>query len=211
MMRFMLDINKNKASYFLSVCLLAGLLVMSSCSEKKPDLIKKVDFKKAEFAPFVEPDFPFITTTVDARKLGPAFPDDNVVPRCLALQLGEQAYACFDTDMLRWAVAWTGDFLPMVTMAQISYRDFHNKDNKIPEPLGTPQIATGLYPGWMGANPSFTDPRPPAPNPDGPSWGPVSPEKGRWNGVYLQGDQVVLSYSVRGTDIYEKPGIIATN
>lgn len=204
----MFDSNKYIKNCIMLCSLIIGVFIWNGCNNKNPDLIKKVNFEKAEFAPFVEPEFPFITTTVDARQLGPAFPNDNVAPRCLALKLGQQAYACFDTDMLRWAVAWTGEFLPMVTMAQISYRDFHNKGNKIPEPLGTPQIATGLYPGWMGANPSFTDPRPPAPNPKGPSWGPISPKKGRWNGVYLQGDQVVLSYTVRGTNIYEKPGSI---
>ena len=163
-------------------------------------------YNPEEIAPFVEPDFPFITTSVDARELGSGFPDDNITPRCLALRLSSEAFACFDTDMLRWSVAWTGDFLPMVTMAQISYRDFHNKSNEIPTIAGQPQIATGLYPGWTSGKPSFTDPRPPAPNLDGPSWGPLPEKFGRWNGVYLNGQEVVLNYTVHNTAIYEKPG-----
>lgn len=189
---------------------LIGTILLTGCTGDTKDIkvIKEVNFEEAEFDHFVEPDFPFITTSVDARSLGPGFPADNIVPRCLALRLGEEAYACFDTDMLRWSVAWTGDFLPMVTMGQISYNDFHNKDNEIPTVLGKPKIATGLYPGWSGPEPEFTDPRPPRTDVNAPTWGPVPEEIGRWNGVYLQGQDVVMSYTVQNTDVYEKPGSI---
>ncbi len=202
---------KSKSSTLIPVWhfLLVGcLILLAGCGTNDEDIISEQDFNPDEIAPFVEPDFPFITTSVDARELGESFPNDNITPRCLALRLGSEAYACFDTDMLRWSVAWTGDFLPMVTMGQISYRDFHNKDNEIPLIAGQPQIATGLYPGWMGENPRFRDPRPTAPNPDGPSWGPLPLELGRWNGIYLDGKDIVMSYTVQNTDIYEKPGVV---
>ncbi|MEX2367859.1 MAG: DUF6797 domain-containing protein [Balneolaceae bacterium] len=193
-------------SFLLSLIL--GLILLTSACEQKTPVISENNFHEAEIAPFVEPDFPFITTSVDARDLGAAFPDDNITPRCLALQLGNDAYACFDTDLLRWSVGWTGEFLPMVTMAQISYRDFFNKDNQIPEILGQPKIATGLYPGWSGSDPRFRDPRPTPPNPEDPSSGPLPPEMGRWNGIYLNGEDAVLSYTVGNTRIYENPGSI---
>ena len=101
-----------------------------------------------ELGSFVETGFPYISTSVDGRKLGPAFPEDNMAARTLALQLGDDAYACFDTDLLRWSVAWTGKFLPMALMAQVSYKDFFNKNNKIAALTGDAKIATGLYPGW---------------------------------------------------------------
>lgn len=185
-----------------------GLLTGCTQEPEDTDVIKEVNFEEADFAPFVEPNFPFITTSIDARELGPGFPANNIAPRCLALRLEEEAYACFDTDMLRWSVAWTGEFLPMVTMGQISYNDFHNKDNEIPTIVGEPEIATGLYPGWSGEEPRFTDPRPRRTDLDAPTWGPVPEEIGRWNGVYLQGEDVVMSYTVQNTDIYEKPGSI---
>lgn len=196
---------RNSYKYFFQIVWLAGVILLVGCG---PEPITEQNFDTEEIAPFVEPDFPFITTSIDARELGPGFPDDNIVPRCLALRLGSEAYTCFDTDMLRWSVAWTGDFVPMVTMAQISYRDFYNKDNEIPLIGGDPKIATGLYPGWSGASPGFTDPRPPSPHPQSPSWGPIPSKIGRWNGVYLNGQDVVMSYSVQGIDIYEKPGSI---
>ena len=190
----------------LSAICLAAILI-TACSEE-PGHITDVNFDEIEFDHFVEREFPFITTSLDARELGADFPNDNITPRCLALRLGSEAYACFDTDMLRWSVAWTGEFLPMVTMAQISYRDFHNKDNEIPIIAGTPQIATGLYPGWNSEEPLFDDPRPPAPHPDEPSWGPMPQEMGRWNGIYVTDDGPVLNYTVNNTDIFEFPGSI---
>src|SRR5690606_32327701 len=185
--------------YFLllSLCLI-------SCGGEPP--ITEVNFEEAEFASFVEPDFPFITTSMDGRKLGQGFPEDNLSARVLALRLGNDAYVGFDTDLLRWAVAWTGEFLPMVTMAQISYNDFHNKSNQLPVINGDPKIATGVYAGWSGPEPLFNDPRPPASNPKGLPWGPLPEEIGRWNGVYLVDQEVVLSYTVHGTAIVEKPG-----
>lgn len=182
------------------------LLILSGCAEEP---ITEVNFEEAEFAPFVETDFPFITTSMDGRELGPGFPKDNIASRCLALRLGEGAYACFDTDMLRWSVAWTGDFLPMVTMAQISYNDFHEKDNQLPVIGGDPKIATGLYPGWGGPEPQFADPRPAGPNPEGPAWGPLPVEIGRWDGIYLIGGEVVMAYTAQDTEIFEKPGSIS--
>src|SRR5687767_2495216 len=59
-----------------------------------------------QFAPFVEPGFPFIVSSVDAGKLGPAFPERNLAVRCVLLLLGNDTHACFDTDLLRIAAVW---------------------------------------------------------------------------------------------------------
>ncbi|AHG93485.1 cytochrome c class I (plasmid) [Gemmatirosa kalamazoonensis] len=160
------------------------------------------------FAPFVEPGFPFIVSTVDAGKLGPAFPTRNLGVRCVIVMLGNDAYACFDTDLLRVAAAWHGGFVSMTTMAQVSYQQPGNKNNAIPRVLGTPIVATGVYPGWNpGAD--FADPRPPGPNPDAVGRGPIAPERGRWNGVYVAGREAVLSYTVAGTEVREQLGSAA--
>lgn len=154
-----------------------------------------------QLASFVEPGFPFISTSVDARKLGGGYPKDNQAARTLALQLGDSAYACFDTDLLRWSVAWTGKFLPMVLMAQVSYKDFFNKNNNIATVPGTPVIATGAYAGWSAGKPAYrTDQTLP------PSWKPLPAEQGRYNGVYIYGNRSVLDYSVGKARIYEMPG-----
>ncbi len=193
-----------KLTFILPILFLFTLILFSSCKEE--DLITSVNFEEVEFADFVEEDFPYIITSMDARNLGESFPDDNISPRVLAMRLGEEAYACFDPDMLRWSVAWTGDFLPMVTMAQISYKDFYEKKNEIPRIGGTPHFATGQYPGWSLGEPRFEDPRPANPYPGAPSWGPLDASEARWNGHYLVGDKLILSYEVGGVDILELPG-----
>src|SRR5690606_15307578 len=119
------------------------------------------DFDKAAYKGFVEGDFPFITTVLDARKLGEGFSDFNVVSRGLAIQLGNNSYACFDMDLLRWSVAWSGEFISMVLPAQVSYLDyFKRNNNELPIILGDPKIANGMYAGWSVENPNFMEVRP---------------------------------------------------
>nr|MBI1231640.1 c-type cytochrome [Cytophagales bacterium] len=204
------DSTTRKASQFRAYLHLSisFFLVVLAISCKEEPRIESVDFTQIEFADFVEPDFPYITTSMDARTLGAGFPEDNISARVLAMQLGDSAYACFDPDMLRWSVAWTGAFLPMVTMAQISYKNFYDKNNKIPRIGGDPHFATGQYPGWSVGEPVFADPRPANPYPNAPSWGPLSAADGRWEGHYLVDDALVLSYTVNGVSILEKPGVV---
>jgi cytochrome c2 len=163
-----------------------------------------------EFDPFVEREFPFITTflLVTDGESENLYPENNIVARCLALILGEQSYACFDTDMLRWAAAWTGDFVPLEGVSQIAYPDFLSRNDRMPWLSEQPHLITGLYPGWSTGEPLLEDPRLPAPHPREPSWGPVPQEIGRWNGIYLTDNGPVLSYTAGETEILEKPGAV---
>ena len=158
------------------------------------------------FADFVEPGFPFIVSTVDAGKLGASFPERNLAVRCVILMLGNDSYACVDTDLLRVAAAWRGEFVTMTTMAQVSYQQPGNKNNAIPRILGKPVIATGIYPGWTSGEPDFRDPRPAGPNPALVGRGPIAAAEGRWNGLSVSGKEAVLSYTVAGADIREQVG-----
>src|SRR5690625_3652676 len=100
---------------------MALLLVAGACMSPDPDpdpaptppedIITEVQIDEDhQFAPFVEPEFPFIHTSlvVSVDEGETQIPDMNIVPRCLALILGESSYACFDMYMLRWAAACTG-------------------------------------------------------------------------------------------------------
>src|SRR5215218_8632706 len=158
---------------------------------------------------FVEPGFPYFVTTLDAGKLGAAFPRRNLAVRCVVLMLGNDSYACFDTDLLRLSVAWRGGFMSLTTMAQVSYDKPFNKNNAIPRVLGTPIVANGMYAGWTSGAPSFSDPRPAGPNPDDAGRGPIALSAGRWNGVQVMKDRAVLSYEVAGTAIHEELWSIA--
>jgi len=156
--------------------------------------------------PFIEPGFPFIVSTLDAGMTGGAFPARNLAVRCVVLMLDDDTHACFDTDLLRVAAAWRGGPMKLTTMAQVSYDKPFNKNNAIPKLVGTPIVATGIYPGWAGAAPTFSDPRPAGPNPSDVGRGPIAAERGRWNGLHVVGKEAVLSYTVEGTDIAEQIG-----
>ena len=165
--------------------------------------------QEPKFGPFVEPGFPYFVTTLDAGKLGAAFPQRNLAVRCVVLTLGNDSYACFDTDLLRLSVAWRGGFMSLTTMAQVSYNQPFNKNNAIPRVLGTPVVANGMYAGWASGAPSFTDPRPAGGNPDDMGRGPIAASAGRWNGVTVAKDRAVLSYTVAGTEVSEEIGSVA--
>ena len=188
----------------IRMLLAIGLMVTAmACNKEQP--LTRQQFNEDSLAAFVESDFPFITTSIDARDLGATFPN-SVTPRCVAVKFTSEANGCFDTDLLRWSVAWTGDFVSMTTMAQTSYRDFHNKGNKLPVILGNPVYANGVYPGGFVGEPDFQDPRPPSPAEGDPSWGPLPAGMGRWNGLHLQENSVLFDYSLHGNHILERPG-----
>ncbi len=191
----------------LAGCLvLAGSLFLTRCVTNRPALISENNFDSLQLANFIEPDFPYISTSMDARKLGPSFPDNNLSARTLALQLGDSSYACFDTDMMRWTVAWTGEFLPMFLMPQISYKEYFNKNNKNPIIGGDPQHATGLYQGWSTGKPVFEDIREGAGDPEHHVWGPLPATTARWIGAFVYQNKAILNYSVGNTPVYEMPG-----
>lgn len=181
------------------------LLVLSGCRNDE-SIILENDFETVEFGKYIEPDFPFISGYLDLRSLGEQFPSaDNVVARGLMLNLGDSAFACFDTDLLRWSVSWTGKPLSGL-LPQISYQDFFNKENGVPEISGDPKFVTGVYPGWSIGTPSFKEVREENQYRGGYYWGPIPEEYGRWNGVYVYGNKALLSYRIGETSILEMPG-----
>ncbi len=201
------ELKKGKRKYYgyYVLCMMAFITVYACHTGK--EIVQKNDYHSLKLAPFVEPNFPYISTSLDARRIGHGLPDTNVVARGLAMQLGNDAYACFDTDLLRWSVAWTGDFLTLVLSAQVSYSDFfkENKD-ELPVIKGKPAIATGMYAGWSLDQPAFYDPRPDSQKVEGWRWGPTPTTVGRWNGAYIYDSSVVLSYSIGKIEIVEMPG-----
>ena len=159
------------------------------------------------WADFVEPDFPFFSSVLDARGAGM---DDNLTARGLILNLGHGYWACFDTDLLRVAAIWSGTGVTPVGMAQGSY---HLAGEKAPEGQGTlPRIAgtllagNGLYPAWqidLGRPPSLVDPRPAGSDPRELARGPVDRASGRFRALRLTSSGVVLEYEAYGASIQE--------
>jgi len=119
------------------------------------------------WADFVETNFPFFSSVLDARNVGHGLPSDNLTPRGIILNLGNECWACFDIDLLRMSAVWVGQGVSPVSMSQGSYHSPGTKapegQNSLPQIVGTPWLANGIYPGWQeGEQFSLTDPREPA-------------------------------------------------
>src|SRR5204863_6233697 len=76
---------------------------------------------EAKWAGFVETNYPFFSSVLDARNLGPGWPTNNLTPRGLILNLGNDCWACFDTELLRMSAVWHGLGVTPVSLSQGSY------------------------------------------------------------------------------------------
>jgi cytochrome c2 len=160
------------------------------------------------WADWVEPDFPFFSSVLDARHAGAEPRGDNLTPRALILNLGHGLWAAFDTDLLRVAALWRGNGVTPKALAPGSY---HQSDKKTPggqtpapEPDGTVWIANGIYPGWqMGPAIRDIDPRDPAPSPEEVGRGPLPPNLGSFKAVRIRSGAVILEYNVGDTEVRE--------
>jgi len=161
---------------------------------------------------FVEKDFPFFSSVLDAREVGEGFPKDNLTPRGIILNLGHNLWACFDTDLLRIACIWEGEAgKPPVSADALAPGSYHvagqkTKDGQeyLPKPIGKVWLANGIYPGWqVGEKPSFVDPREPTPSPEEVGRGPLDPKTGRFIAVETIEGGARLIYEVRGLLMHE--------
>jgi glucose/arabinose dehydrogenase/cytochrome c551/c552 len=162
----------------------------------------------ATTTPWVEPDFPFFSSVVDARKAGAGFPANNLTPRGIVVRVGPETWAAFDVDLLRVAAVWHGNGVTPVALAPGSYNKPDRKtpggQSQLPEPDGSVWLANGIYPGWqIGDRVSLADPREPAPSPEEVGRGPVPDSIGRFNAIRQVSNGVVLEYTVNGAMVQE--------
>ena len=126
---------------------------------------------------------PFISSTIAT---------EPVTEKAIAVKVNEQASAvmAFDTDLLRVSAAWTGGMLNWFS-ARDGLQNW-------PTPGGAIHFTTRKGPGWSRTG-SFADPR------DVPA-GPLPKSWGHYKGLYLNGDQVVFSYTIGATQVFDSPG-----
>ncbi|MGH9309346.1 MAG: hypothetical protein ACRD1U_08235, partial [Vicinamibacterales bacterium] len=98
-------------------CPLAVLVGIAS-SEPSP---QRTPVAAPSWADWVEPDFPFFSSVLDARTAGAGLPADNLSPRAIILNLGNGLWAAFDTDLVRVAAMWRGKGVTPVALAPGSY------------------------------------------------------------------------------------------
>ncbi|MBA2355901.1 MAG: hypothetical protein H0V80_14695 [Acidobacteria bacterium] len=135
---------------------------------------------------------PFVSTTIAADPLSPT--RSIVVHKGIAVRVASdpEAVVTFDTDLLRVAAAWTGGGL--------QWSSARDGLEQWPSPAGFTHFTTAQRPGWTTTG-DFADPRP---------WryGPLPREKGRYKGLYVQGDTVVFAYAIGDAGILERPGFL---
>jgi hypothetical protein len=141
---------------------------------------------------------PFITGTIESagnlalkgmaikltKDTFQAPPEDGKEP-------GKMAAICFDPDEIRFAFAWTDGYLKMPT----------GRDGIEGHPSTVGNVAFSIKrnsPGWSKTD-DFKDPRP-------KPFGPLPHAWGHYKGTYINGDKVVVSYTVGDTLILDQPG-----
>jgi hypothetical protein len=146
---------------------------------------------------FAQMDFgPYLATTASLEK-------GNNIYKGILIPLNKEKTAtyCFDTEMLRSA-AWTGNFL------HFESRAFVDDSNEYSYVDGDIVYQTQVTPGWSATD-KRDDPRPPTDPARGPDKdGPLPRSWGRYNGLYVNGDKIVLSYTVGETKILELPAMV---
>ncbi len=194
----------------LSLSLIASLFGTPTASAQ--DLSSPKGQSEAGWGPWVEPDFPFFSSVLDARHLGEGWPKNNLTPRGIVIYLGHDLWACFDVDLLRISLIWQGNGVTPVAMAPGTYVNFGWKtkggETDLAEPDGKPWLANGIYAGWQvlkdaSQKPDFSDPREPAPSADEIGRGPLDVKAGIFTAIRIEGTRCVLVYKVGQTQIEE--------
>jgi hypothetical protein len=147
---------------------------------------------------FAQMDFgPYIATTTSLAK-------GNNIYKGILIPLNKEKTAafCFDTEMLR-AAAWTGNFLHWESRA------FVDDSNEYSYVDGDIVFQTQVTPGWSATD-KRDDPRPATDAKRGPDKdGPLPRTWGRYDGLYLNEEKVVLSYTVGQTKVLEMPAMVS--
>ena len=173
----------------------------------------------SKWAPWIEPETPFFSSSLDLRDADPNAVPMNVTPRGIVLNLGHDCWACFDTDLLRVAAIWTGKAVTPEALGPLSYQEAGNfktlgGQGNLPKPDGTLVLTSGVYPGWQVLksaedNPVFVDPREAQPSAEEPGRGPL-PADTRLRAVRIRsfrhGDKLftrhqALDFTAGGTPI----------
>lgn len=140
---------------------------------------------------YFESSFPFQMACINAN-----YPSNNTAMKGIAVRVGNDATMLFDTDVCRMAAGWTGGFISSRGVA------FDGGHGHHPAMVGTQEFGVGNGPGVAGPDGSFADRR-------SEPYGPMDATVAKWEGLFLNGNDVLLTYSVAGgTQIAEQPGSV---
>ena len=137
---------------------------------------------------------PYLTASIEAPE-----PRTNIAFKGIAMNLGanfggdHNEAVVFDTDLLRYSVGWTGNFVALKGVV------FDGEHWAYPRINGNQVFGNPAAPGWARAG-SFADPR-------AVHFGPLPREWAHWKGLYLHEKQVILSYTVGSMSVLEMPSL----
>lgn len=180
----------------LPVTALAGLSLTTSAFAQKN--YEKMDYGR------------FLTASWDNTKGENTLKGKGcTVNKGVAIQLGAKEGAMlFDTDLCRWAGGWTGGY--------VQYRGviFDGAHGPNPAPAkGTSLVfETNPTPTWSKGG-KFDDPRklPSGPGAAKVPFGPLPKDWAKYRGLYVSGDNVVVSYSIGTATVLESPALEKVN
>lgn len=135
----------------------------------------------------LQKDFPFQVACIGAQ-----FPKDNIAMKGVAIRLANDAAVVFDTDLLRLSAGWTGGFINTRGVV------FDGAHGEHPSIVGDQKFGSAPVPGIGTEDGEFTDARP-------EPFGPVDRKLAHWEGLHVNGMDVLLNYTARGTKISEQP------
>ncbi len=142
---------------------------------------------------------PFLTASITMP-----WPKDAITFKGICVRVGDashEAGVCFDTDLLRMAAGWTQK--PLELMGTPFDGTHRPPEGSRPAIRGPLSFATRPGPGWAKGD-DFKDPR-------SSQWGPLPADWAKYRGLYVHGDQVVLSYTVGDCKILELPGSVVVD
>ncbi len=134
---------------------------------------------------------PYFTSTIKST-----YPvSTNLTMKGVVVSVGanRDVHVCYDTDLMRVSVAWAGDYLKF---GKSQVEIIHPQP---PEVMGKPLFGTLIGPGWAKGG-QFADPRE-------NKQGRLPTEWAKYRGLYLNGWNVVLKYTVGTADVLEMPGL----
>lgn len=178
-----------------SQLILAAVLTLSTVCARAQKNFEVMDYGRFHTATFTNADG---KSTLNGKGCA--------TDKGIAIKLGAESAGTmlFDTDLLRMSGAWTGGF---IKFKGVIYDGSHGPN---PGPPDGAQIVFQVNPGpgWSKGE-SFEDTRklPTGPGAANKPFGPLPKEWAKYKGLYLNGDNVVLSYTVGSASVLELPSM----
>jgi len=144
---------------------------------------------------------PFLTTSLE-------IPGAGIANKAIAIRLDAggggvakgNAFMLYDSDLLGCSVGWMGGF---IDWRGIAFDGRHNAHASI---TGTQTFANPIGPGWVSPKRQWADDVR-VKGLDNKPYGPLPRDWAHYKGLYVNGNRVVLSYTVGARGVFESPSL----